>query len=352
MRGGARVLVTVPSTGPLVAELTARGASVTFCPTPVLRRSLLGPSGILRLIGGSIWGGLAGIGLIRSSHPDIILANTSTVPLWTILGRTCGVPVVTHVHEAEAYAPRLLRALLALPLVLSTNIITNSHFTAQTLSGSLPWLRDRATVIHNGVPGPLRPTTARSRLDGGLRILYVGRLSHRKGVDVALDAVIQMRLLGHPARLDIVGAVFDGGQTYETELRARVAAHDAAGYVTFHGYQHNVWPFLEATDVAVVPSRLDESFGNTAIEALLAARPLVASGVSGLREAAGDYTSVQFVEPGSVQSLAAALLTVMAEWERFRAAAAKDAIRAKARHSPEVYGEDISRYITEAAGFA
>lgn len=352
LRHGMRVLVTVPAWGPLVPELEARGAAVVLCPTPVLRRSLLSPSGALRLFGASVRGGLAGTALIRSSRPDVILANTSTVPLWTILGRLCRVPVVTHVHEAEAYASRLLRGLLALPVVLSSDVITNSRFTAQTLARSLPWLQNRATVIYNGVPGPLRVYPARSQLNGALRILYIGRLSHRKGVDVVLDAVIRLRQLGHSAYLDIVGAAVTGADDYETALRTCVAAHDADAYVTFHGYQHEIWPFLEATDVAVVPSRLDESFGNTAVEAFLAARPLVASGVSGLKEAAGDYASVQFVEPGSVAALVAALETVIADWGRLSAAAVEDAAQARARHSPEVYGEGMSRFILEAAGQA
>jgi glycosyltransferase involved in cell wall biosynthesis len=313
---------------------------------------LLRPSGAIKLIASSVRGGLAGIGLIRGSRPDVILANTSTVPLWTVLARLCRIPVVTHVHEAEAYAPRLHRALLALPLLLSTDIITNSRFTADNLTRSLPQLRNRATVIYNGVPGPPRITNPRHQLDDELRVLYVGRVSYRKGVDVALDAVIQLREDGFPVRLDIVGSVVPGAEAYEAELRARIAAHNAGSYIAFHGYQTEVWPFLAAADLAVVPSRLDESFGNSAVEAVLAARPLVASGVSGLREAAGDYSSVQFVEPGNVQSLATAFEKVAHNWGQFRTAAAKDAIWATERHSPATYGEGIFRYVSEAAGLA
>ena len=53
----------------------------------------------------------------------------------------------------------------------------------------------------------------------------------------------------------------------------------------FHGFQSQVWPFLEQTDIAVVPATEDESFGNTAAEASLAARPAVVSAIAGLREA-------------------------------------------------------------------
>ncbi|WP_231686033.1 MULTISPECIES: glycosyltransferase [Micrococcaceae] len=352
LRGGARVLVTVPAEGPLVAELQGRGAAVVLCPTPVLRRSMLTPSGATRFTADAIRGTAGGIGLIRRCKPDVLLANTSTVPLWAALARLCGVPAVVHVHEAEAYAPRLQQALLALPLSFATSIVANSQFTADTLVRSLPSLQGRSTVIYNGVPGPATEARSRGRLDGGLRVLYVGRLSHRKGVDVVVEAIAQLNRKGHPTHLDVVGGAVPGADAYELDLRQRVAGQGAGASVAFHGYQSDVWPFLADADVAVVPSRLDESFGNTAVEAILAARPLVASSISGLREAAGAYDSVQFVAPGSVQGLADALETVASQWAVYRSAAARDASLARAKHSPVLYGEEMFRHLSQATGQA
>ena len=53
-----------------------------------------------------------------------------------------------------------------------------------------------------------------------------------------------------------------------------------------------MWPFLADADVAVAPSRLDESFGNTLVEALLAGRPAVVADHTGLREIGADLASV------------------------------------------------------------
>ena len=60
------------------------------------------------------------------------------------------------------------------------------------------------------------------------------------------------------------------------ELQERAAAPDLAGRVTLAGYVHPTWPVLAAADVVVVPSRA-VPFGNTAVEGLLARRPVVAS---------------------------------------------------------------------------
>ncbi|MCB5274228.1 Glycogen synthase [Arthrobacter sp. SO5] len=350
VHAGARVLVTLPAPGPLVAELQRRGARVILSPTPVLRKSMLTGAGLLRLTAAAVDGLLRSIGVIRGARPDVILANTITVPLWTVAGRLTGVPVVTHVHEAEAHASRALRTALALPLLLSNGILTNSQFSADTLAAALPALRGRATVIYNGVPGPVEQVPPREVLDGGLRVLYIGRLSHRKGVDVAVDALRRLLRDGVEARLDVVGAVFPGYEDYEAGLREQVADNAAEGRVTFHGFQDNVWPFLADSDVLVVPSRLDEPFGNTAVEAVLASRPVVVSNTSGLREAAAGYRSAQFVEPGDAAGLAAALARVSDQWQDFRAMARLDAAAAEHRHSPEFYGKLIAGHLAEAAG--
>jgi glycosyltransferase involved in cell wall biosynthesis len=349
-RAGARVLVTLPAPGPLVSELERRGAAVLLSPTPVLRKTMLSAPGMLRLLATSVHGMLRSVGVIRGARPDVILANTITVPLWTAVGRVTGVPVVTHVHEAEANAPRALRAALALPLLFSRSILTNSQFSANTLGAALPRLRGRATVLYNGVPGPADPVMPRDQLQGGLRILYLGRLSHRKGVDVAIDALLQLRREGVQARLSIVGAVFPGYEEYEAGLREQVAVNGAEDHVTFNGFQKVIWPFLAESDVVVVPSRLDEPFGNTAVEAVLASRPVVVSNTSGLREAAAGYRSAQFVEPGDASQLAAALARVSADWQGYQANARLDAAEAGLRHGPEQYGKLMASHLAQAAG--
>ncbi|MEJ1191594.1 glycosyltransferase [Pseudarthrobacter sp. CCNWLW207] len=349
-RSGARVVVTLPSSGLLVPELVRRGARVILCPTPVLRKSMLSPLGLLNVSGAVVHGLFRSIGVIRGVRPDVILANTITVPLWTAVGRLCGIPVVTHVHEAEANAPRAIRAALAFPLIFSSGILTNSRFSTETLDSSLGILRGRSTVLNNGVPGPPTDRPPRTGLSGGLRILYVGRLSHRKGVDIAVDALLQLLQQGVPAHLSIVGAVFHGNEAYEAWLREKVQAAGASEHVTFHGFQDDVWPFFADSDVVVVPSRLDEPFGNTAVEAVLASRPVVVSNTSGLREAAAGYKSAQFVAAGESADLAAALRSVSLGWPDFRAAAIADAREAATRHSPERFGAVMASYLAQASG--
>ena len=76
--------------------------------------------------------------------------------------------------------------------------------------------------MYNGVPGPVHVTPARSELGNSIRVLYVGRLSERKGVDVAVDAIAGLQSRGIDASLDIVGAVFPGYEWFQEKLEAQI----------------------------------------------------------------------------------------------------------------------------------
>lgn len=336
-----RVTVTLPSAGPLVSVLEETGAAVAICPSPVLRKSILKPKGFAQFSVQVGRGTAGGLRLMRTCNPDIVYINTMTIPLWFVLAKLFRKPILTHVHEAEGSAPKLLKVLLSAPLLLSTSIVANSAYSASVLRGAFRGLSSRTVVVYNGVPGPYHPEAPRAVITPSVRLLYIGRLSSRKGVDVAVRALSHIKQRGLDASLDIVGAVFPGYEWYETDLRELVAALGLQDDVTFHGFTPNVWPHIARADVVLVPSRLDEPFGNTAVEAVLAGRPVIVSDTSGLREAAGSYASAQLVPPGDARALAAAVEKVVGDWASYRDDAQIDAAKAFTKHSSESYGARI-----------
>lgn len=349
VEAGWRVVVTVPTDGPLLAELRGRGAEVASCPTPVLRKSALRPLGMLRLLGTTLRGLAAGSRLLSRERPRVIYVNTMTIPLWQLLGRLRGIPVLCHVHEGEASASRILRSILILPLFLATAIVANSRFSAGVLTGAFPRLGARITVVYNGIPGPPSPTPARKRLRGPVHLTYVGRLSPRKGVDVAIDALALLADRGVNAKLDVVGAPFPGYEWYERQLREQVKRRQVDARVRFHGFQACVWDLMAAGDVVLVPSRVDEPFGDTAVEAILSGRPVVASATSGLLEATAGYLTARTVVPGSARALADALQAQIVNWNPAPEAVRTDRAIARSRHGPKVYREQIARRIATIA---
>jgi glycosyltransferase involved in cell wall biosynthesis len=349
IRQGSRVVVTLPQTGPLVAELEARGAGVSLCPTPVLRKSSANPLGLLRLAVEAAKASVHGLRLIRKTAPDVIYVSTLTIPLWLVLARLCRLPALVHVHEAEKSAKWPVRMGIVAPLILAHRIIANSRYSAETLTDTLPALRNRLRVVYNGVVGPELATAPREAVTGPFRMVYVGRLSPRKGVDVAITAAAQARRRGIDVALDLVGAVYPGYEWYENELRSLVPSLHLEEHIRFLGFCPDVWPILAQADVAVVPSRLDEPFGNTAVEALLAARLLIVSDTSGLREAAGNYAAPLFVAADDPDAIADAIERLHRNWPAYRQLALEDSVVAEERHRPSTYRDHLNREIKETA---
>lgn len=339
---GWEVVVTVPTDGPLLAHLRDRGARVELCPSPVLRKNVLRPLGMLRFLRTTAAGACRGAALLRRERPALVYVNTITIPLWAMLAKAHRLPALTHVHEGEASASTVMRRVLALPLFLSSALVANSRFSVGVLESSFRRLGRRAEVVYNAVPGPSVHRPVRRNLDGGMRMTYVGRLSPRKGVDIAIDAVAELRSRGVNAELDLVGSVFPGYEWYESELRERVTAADLGSQVTFHGFQPSVWELVGSSDVVVVPSRVDEPFGNTAVEAILAGRPVIASATSGLLEATAGYRTATTVAPGSAGALADALEDTIGTWTERADAMWEDTLAAEERHSVAGYRRRIA----------
>ncbi|WP_431278363.1 glycosyltransferase family 4 protein [Leifsonia poae] len=346
---GWEVVVTVPTDGPLLSELRNRGARVEICPSPVLRKNVLRPAGMLRFLRTTAAGARQGSALLRRERPALVYVNTITIPLWAGLARIHGTPALTHVHEGEASASRLMRRILALPLFLSSALVANSRFSVGVLETSFHRLGQRTEVVYNAVPGPSEHSPVRRDLTGAMRVTYVGRLSPRKGVDVAIDALAELRSRGVEVELDLVGSVFPGYEWYESELREQVTAADLDSRVTFHGFVPSVWELVGSSDVVVVPSRVDEPFGNTAVEAILAGRPVIASATSGLLEATAGYQTATTVAPGSAGALADALEETIDAWAERADAMWEDTRAAQARHSVATYRRRIADIVRRHA---
>ena len=115
-----------------------------------------------------------------------------------------------------------------------------------------------------------------------------------------------------------------------------------ADRLTFAGVLPAVWAPLAAADVALVPSRV-EPFGNAAVEAMLAGRPVVVGDTQGLREIVRHGVTGELVPPGDADALAAAVRRTVEDWPAplTRAAAARG--EAAERYAPERYRRSSRR---------
>jgi glycosyltransferase involved in cell wall biosynthesis len=344
-QAGHQVLVVLAGHGPLERLMAEQGVPVRVLPGAVLRKSLLSPRGLLGFLAALARSVGPAVRVLREQRPDAVYVSTVTVPLWLLLARLGGCRVVCHVHEAEEALPRPLRLLLGAPLLLAHRVVANSGVSRDLVVRDLPPLARRTRLVDNGVPGPPRTApartgTARAVPAAPVRLVLVGRVSPRKGTDVAVEALALLRAQGVQASLTLVGGVFPGYEWFEQQVRSRAAELGIDDRVTWAGVLPDVWAALEAADIALVPSRV-EPFGNAAVEAQLAGRPVVVGAAQGLREIVTAGVDGELATPGDPAALAAAVRRVLADWPGAvaRAAAARD--RAAVRFAPERYRREI-----------
>ena len=341
---GWSVSVVLPEDGPLARLLPERGARVQVVPFPVLRKSLASLPGLARLAAEVPVSFIRMVRLLRHARPTALYVNTVTIPLWLAAARVTRIPALCHVHEAEESQPRAVRTAMVEPLRLARQIITNSEAARRALTDVVPALDAKIETIHNGLPGPPEEPLPAALGQGRTRVALVGRLSPRKGTDVALEATALLLSRGNDVELEIYGSVFPGYEWYEDELRTRAARDDLRGHVHFHGYVHPTWPALAAAGVVVVPSRV-EPFGNTAAEALLARRPVIASDVQGLAEVIRAGTTGLLVPADDPPALADAVAGLLDDPDRAAQLAKAGLADARDRFSPDRYRRRICRVL-------
>ena len=141
-------------------------------------------------------------------------------------------------------------------------------------------VRSAIRVIPNGIQVPddvvTDPSAARASLalPEGPTAVCLGRLARQKGQDRLLRVWPEvLRAVPH-AQLVLVGEGPDRG-ALETSAAA-------TGAVFFAGHQDDVFPWLAAADVAVLPSRWEAGLTLAAMEAMAAGRCVVATEFEGV----------------------------------------------------------------------
>ncbi len=146
----------------------------------------------------------------------------------------------------------------------------------------------------------------------GKEILFVGRLSPEKGVDVLIEALGALK--DKQTRLSIVG---DDSTEYAQNLKKNIPER-LRGRIFFHGFlgQDKIDSLYERCSCFVVPSVWYENQPNTVLEGLGHGRPAIVSDVGSLREMVQEgLTGLRF-RAGDPKDLAAKIDCLLSEPEK------------------------------------
>jgi glycosyltransferase involved in cell wall biosynthesis len=130
-----------------------------------------------------------------------------------------------------------------------------------------------------------------------LALVCVSRLFKQKGHRYLFEAFSRLTRDGFDATLYLVGR----GPDLEL-LRAQARQFQIAERVKFLGWRDDALAIIAAAEIVVHPS-LHEALPSAVIEALMLARPLVVTDVSGVRDMVGDNDHGIIVPPADAEAL-------------------------------------------------
>jgi glycosyltransferase involved in cell wall biosynthesis len=231
--------------------------------------------------------------------------------VYLAMARAFSVPTIFHLHGSEfrkftdeLASPRLRRRIVW-TLQRSTAVIALSDSWADYLRS----IAHGASVRVVANPVVLPHTISRER-EQARRVLFLGRAGQRKGIFDLLEAflIVQAGLPG--ASLAI------GGDGDLTKVRSRIAELGLQNCVEVLGWLDGDAKLdeLARAQVFVLPS-YDEGLPMAMLEAMAHGKAIVVTPVGGIPEAVQHGKQGLLVQPGHVEQLAEALLSLLRSQE-------------------------------------
>lgn len=145
------------------------------------------------------------------------------------------------------------------------------------------------------------------------QILFVGYLSFRKGLEVLIKALGEVRKRVPTVHLKVIGS---GTSLYQKKLNRLVATHGLEKHVKFLGScgVERISEELSKAAVFVLPTLIDNS-PNSLAEAMAVGVPCIASRVGGIPSMIEPGVNGLLVEPGAVTELSEKILMLLRDEE-------------------------------------
>ena len=183
------------------------------------------------------------------------------------------------------------------------NIVAVSEECSNTFTKEFPDLKDKTTVIENILSPSFIKEQANVEISEGIRkkkettvLVTVGRLSHAKGLDLAVKACRKLVDRGYEVEWYVVGY-----GPLEEELMALIQELNVQDHFFLLGKKTNPYPYMKACDIYAHPSRY-EGKAVTIREAQILGKPVVMTNFPTAKSQARDGVDA-LITPQSIEGI-------------------------------------------------
>jgi glycosyltransferase involved in cell wall biosynthesis len=257
--------------------------------------------------------------LIRTHHPDCLIANFGAGNVMMLVGRMEAVRcrviwyrTMSTAIDLNTSLPRwrirLLRLRKRIVYRAATHLVANSEAARNDIRRAFDVPERKCRVFYDSLIDPLEQLQVRrgSLLhDDGL--ICVGVLSPAKGQDVLIRAMALLRQTHPHAHVDFLGDGVSRGSLMQ--LAQQLGVQNICRFVGDVPHS-DVLARMASAIATIVPSR-SEALGLVNIESLAVGTPVVASHVGGISEVIRDGVDGFLVPPDDPKALADSLRALL-----------------------------------------
>lgn len=289
---------------------------------------------------------------LNGLSPAAALINCLPHVTGAAAARACGAGVVWHVREI--LPPGRWRRFFA------ARLARDAHLVVCVSQAVAAWLREeglagRFEVVYNGVVPPTeRVPAAQARHTLGLPqdgcfVGSFGQLIEHKGV-LELIRAAHLALAQAPAlRVVIAGW---GRPAFIARIRAEIARGDHPERFHLLPPQPDCWQLLAAVDMLALTTLTPDPLPRSVLEAMAAARPVVAFDVGGVAEMVVEGETGWLLPPGDVAAFGQRLVELSGDEARRRQMGAAAVQRMAERFTLDRHVAAMEDVLTRAAALA
>jgi glycosyltransferase involved in cell wall biosynthesis len=221
-------------------------------------------------------------------------------------GKLLGLDMVLHLHDPDygrfyERLPNWAQVLVRSMFNSVRRVIVLGTAAQEAVLNALPVPSEHIDIVPNAVPAP--SPNRKSKYEGNPRILFLGHLTRRKGVQDLIKA------LARPEIKKLAwDAVLAGGGADQHEFVKQAETAGIGNRTVFPGWvdEKSVKELLETADILVLPSYA-EGLPMSVLEGMAFGICIVCTPVGALAETVEDDITALIVQPGDLDGLAKAL---------------------------------------------
>ena len=169
----------------------------------------------------------------------------------------------------------------------------------------------KCLVIHNGVKerGNSNAKDLRKEYsipDDEIILMYHGRITHEKGVEVTIKALSKLPE-NIKWRMFFIGS---GDNDYIARLKEEAQTANIAKRIEWIGFQSDVIPWIKGTDCGIIPTIAQESFGLSVAEYMMAGKTVITTNNGAQKEFIKDKETGLLIPPDDAEALTKAIAYV------------------------------------------